>query len=144
MDQLNNKNMITEYKVIKPFSGLVENTIMTFNEETKKYEAQNETSTENSFTSTFVSINQVIAENYEKAGLLEAHTKDSVDNNAEAKLKELSNLIARLKNTYNQRRAALTRKFEEGKVQNCVKVEHDTVYFNLMKLLTKIEDIINE
>ena len=35
-------------------------------------------------------------------------------------------------------------KYEAGKMPTCQKVEHDTVYFNLMKVLNKFESIINE
>ena len=54
------------------------------------------------------------------------------------------NIIAQLKNTYNQRKNNIEKKYQEGKIQTCVKVEHDTVYFNMMKLLNKLEAIINE
>lgn len=62
----------------------------------------------------------------------------------EKKIKQIRTIIAQLKNTYNQRKNNIEKKYQEGKIQTCVKVEHDTVYFNMMKLLNKLEAIINE
>ena len=33
---------------------------------------------------------------------------------------------------------------DEGKIQPCVKVESDTVHYNLLKVLNALKDIINE
>jgi hypothetical protein len=45
---------------------------------------------------------------------------------------------------YTSDHEALTAQYNEGDVPQCVKVEADTVYFNLIKVLNKIKDIINE
>ena len=38
----------------------------------------------------------------------------------------------------------MQKKYEAGKIPTCQKVEHDTVHFNLMKLLDNIYQIVNE
>lgn len=83
-------------------------------------------------------------EEYAKSGLVEPIENVTVESNDEKKIKQIRTIIAQLKNTYNQRKNNIEKKYQEGKIQTCVKVEHDTVYFNMMKLLNKLEAIINE
>lgn len=45
---------------------------------------------------------------------------------------------------YNNDYDDMMNKYNEGEVPPCVKVEAETVYFNLVKLLKEIKNIINE
>lgn len=131
--------MITEYEVIEPFDSLKKGDKLVYNNGVYEFESQH--SGDNFSSYTRVAMNKNIVDEYAKAGLLHAVDVPTMEND---KLKKIATLIARLKNTYNQRKENIEKKYKDGKLQTCVKVEHDTVYFNLMKLLNKIEDIINE
>lgn len=72
---------------------------------------------------------------------------DTVDSSAENsvdKIEELKNYIANLISTYEASHKEMLESFENGDVQPCVKVEAETVYFNLLKVLHAIQDKINE
>lgn len=131
--------MITEYEVIEPFDSLKKGDKLVYNNGVYEFESQH--SGDNFSSYTRVAMNKNVVDEYAKAGLLHAVDVPTMEND---KLKKIAILIARLKNTYNQRKENIEKKYKDGKLQTCVKVEHDTVYFNLMKLLNKIEDIINE
>lgn len=60
------------------------------------------------------------------------------------KLTSISNFINEMKKQYEQDHQNLINEYNEGNLPACVKVEADTVYFNMNKVLTKIEDLINE
>ena len=49
-----------------------------------------------------------------------------------------------MKKQYEQDHQNLINEYNEGNLPACVKVEADTVYFNMNKILTKIEELINE
>ena len=63
---------------------------------------------------------------------------------AQDKLTSISNFINEMKKQYEQDHQNLINEYNEGNLPACVKVEADTVYFNMNKVLTKIEDLINE
>ena len=63
---------------------------------------------------------------------------------SEEKLKEVLNFIDEKIEQYASDHEALTAQYNEGDVPQCVKVEADTVYFNLIKVLNKIKEIIHE
>lgn len=145
--------MVIEYEVLKPFGILKKGDCLTLDDNVFKFE--NELSSKNNdfYSYARVAFTPEVAEQYAKSGLLNAiaaKDDDAKDSTKEAedinlnKIKELSKLIAQLKNTYNQRKTNVEKKYNDGKIQTCVKVEHDTVYFNMMKLLNKFEAIINE
>lgn len=90
----------------------------------------------------YVSLSPSIVEEYARRGYLEAVEDKAVATNDKAK--KVLTEIKRLQNKYNQRKDAVEKKYSEGKMPTCQKVEHDTVYFNLMKVLNKLENIINE
>ena len=88
-----------------------------------------------------ISLSKDLVEDYVKSGLLEPVTKD---NDSSDKLTKISNFIKQLKKKYDKRKEVVENKYKNGEIPTCVKVEHDTVYFNLTKLLNKIESIVNE
>lgn len=137
-----------EYEVIKPlaFSSLLkEGDILVYKD--GSYVFEKEISNDNFHACTKVVLSEALINEYEQAGLIKALSskdKNESSNTQDNKLNKISSLICQLKNSYNQRKNNIEKKYKEGKLQTCVKVEHDTVYFNLMKVLNKIESIINE
>ena len=130
--------MIKQYIVTEPFGGLDKGSI--FNWNGKEYECI--ASYENAeYTSHYdITMSQALIEDYVKAGLVSAVNEQDQSN----KLDKLAKEIEVLENKYEQRNRAVAKKYKAGKLQTCQKVEHDTVYFNLMKLLNRFKEIINE
>jgi hypothetical protein len=62
----------------------------------------------------------------------------------EDRLVAVMNFIDEKLEQYATDHEALETQYNEGDVPQCVKVEADTVYFNLIKVLNKIKDIIHE
>lgn len=52
-------------------------------------------------------------------------------------------LIKVLQHDYDHNLKEVAKKFKKGEVPLCVKVEADTVYYNLDKVLQKIKDVLN-
>lgn len=136
-------NMITEYKVIKPFGCAEVDDVFSYNKENENFIMSSEKTTDNTYSAKSMVISANVIDNYTKAGLLSPTKEDKIDNNSD-KVKKLYTEIKRLQNKYNQRNKVVEEKYEAGKMPTCQKVEHDTVYFNLMKVLNKFESIINE
>ena len=112
-------NMITEYKVIKPFRCAEVDDVFSYNKENENFIMSSEKTTDNTYSAKSMVISAKVIDNYTKAGLLSPTKEDKIDNNSD-------------------------KVNEAGKMPTCQKVEHDTVYFNLMKVLNKFESIINE
>lgn len=143
--------MVKEYKVIKPFGALktgdiltLDNKMYTFSSMNSYFTDEKSADAENYYSQVSVAISSNIMEEYAKSGLVEPIENVTVESSDENKIKQIRTIIAQLKNTYNQRKNNIEKKYQEGKIQTCVKVEHDTVHFNMMKLLNKLETIINE
>lgn len=60
------------------------------------------------------------------------------------KLNKLDDYITTLLNTYTKDYNDLMKEYNDGNVQQCVKVEAETVYHNLNKVLNSIKDLLNE
>lgn len=135
-------SMYTEYKVIKPFGCAEVDDVFHYNAEHNLFTMDVENSTKHTYVYKNMEISANVIKNYVKAGLLEPTKEESIDGSD--KLKKVYTEIKRLQNKYNQRNKVVEEKYADGKIPTCQKVEHDTVYFNLMKVLNKFESIINE
>lgn len=60
------------------------------------------------------------------------------------KLEKIKLLVNTLIETYEEDYKNMIEAFEQGDVQPCVKVEAETVYYNLTKVLNRIKEAINE
>lgn len=127
-----------EYKVIKEFGCAKVNDIFSYREDVAAYWMSAEE--DNSSRSMMLSVNYVnsLAED----GFLEE--LNEVDMQSIMKIEAVKCLIEDLKKKYEARNKRVQSKYDAGKMQTCVKVEHDTVHFNLMKLLNQFEKIVNE
>lgn len=135
--------LIEKYIVVKPFGVLRKGDILTLDGSLYIFSDEKSADNNDYYSKVNVAFSIGMAQQYEKSGLIEAVEEDSntIESN---KLKKIAKLISTLKNTYDKRNKSIAKNYEDGKIQTCVKVEHDTVYFNMMKLLNKIENIINE
>lgn len=60
------------------------------------------------------------------------------------KIGEVTAKIDELLETYERNHAELIEQYNEGDLPACIKVEADTVYFNLTKVLNEIKGMLNE
>ena len=96
-----------------------------------------------------MSISDELLDSYEEHGFVElVEDEDSTeeDANTEAidKLCYIADTIDILLNQYEEDHKEILEKYNNQEISTCVKVEADTVYFNLTKVLNKIKDMINE
>lgn len=130
------------YKVIKEFGCAQKGDVLQENEE-GLFELSVECNCDDCYCSRNICISSDIADTLATAGYLEEF-EEMVVSIAEDKLSEVLNFVEEKIEQYTADHEALTEQYNEGDVPQCVKVEADTVYFNLLKVLNKIKDIINE
>lgn len=129
------------YKVIKEFGCAQKGDILNENEE-GLFELSVECNCDDCHCSRNVCISSDIADTLAHAGYLEEFEEEVIC--PIAKLNEVLNFVETKIEQYTEDHEALTAQYNEGDVPQCVKVEADTVYFNLIKVLTKIKEIIHE
>lgn len=130
------------YKVIKEFGCAQKGDVLHENEE-GLFELNVECDCSDCYSSRSICISSDIADTLATAGYLEEF-EEMIVSIAEDKLSEVLNFVDEKIEQYTADHEALTAQYNEGDVPQCVKVEADTVYFNLIKVLNKIKDIINE
>ena len=129
------------YKVIKEFGCAQKGDVLQENEE-GLFELSVECNCDDCYCSRNICISSDIADTLATAGYLEEFEEEVKC--PIAKLNEVLNFVETKIEQYTEDHEALTAQYNEGDVPQCVKVEADTVYFNLIKVLNKIKDIINE
>lgn len=125
-----------EYTFKKDFGFFKANDVLTWNEDIDAFTMDVEDG--NSFRSAM--IDERTVEDLRSEGLLVANAEPEND-----KINTTVEFIDSLLKQYEDDYKEVTQKYKEGKVQPCVKVEAETVYFNLTKVLNKIkEELTNE
>lgn len=125
-----------EYTFKKDFGFFKANDVLTWNEDIDAFTMDVEEG--NSFRSAM--IDERTVEDLRLEGLLVANAEPEND-----KINTTVEFIDSLLKQYEDDYKEVTQKYKEGKVQPCVKVEAETVYFNLTKALNKIkEELTNE
>ena len=69
---------------------------------------------------------------------------EDTEDEADDTLVKVEEYIDSLVEQYETDHKVMLESFEKGEIQPCVKVEAETVYFNLIKVLNAIKDKINE
>lgn len=131
------------YKVIKEFGCAQKGDVLHENE-AGLFELSVECDCNDCYSSRSVCISSDIADTLAHAGYLEEAKEMTTVSIAEDKLSEVLNFVEEKIEQYEQDHEALVAQYNEGDVPQCVKVEADTVYFNLIKVLNKIKEIIHE
>lgn len=137
------------YKVIKPFGSAKKGDVFTQqydanNNSTKSYEMSrtDEHKDGESITQIFITMSQdVIDEFVDKGFMIEIESEES---DYEQKVNDIADYVDELIDTYTNSYDEMIESFNNGDVQPCVKVEAETVYFNLIKVLNSIKNKINE
>lgn len=129
------------YKVIKEFGCAQKGDVLQENEE-GLFELNVECDCADCHYGRSICISSDIADTLALAGYLEEfeeEVKCTID-----KLEQVLNFVEEKIEQYTADHEALVAQYTEGDVPQCVKVEADTVYFNLIKVLNKIREIIHE
>ena len=141
LQKIEQKNM-KQYKVIKDFESLKKGDIF-LELEDGSFELTKEVATDSAYYKYSMIVDQSTIETlYENGYLLDEAAKQ--DSACCEKLNALSEHIDDMIHTYNEDYDSLMKEYEEGNVQPCVKVEAETVHYNLIKVLKHIKGFINE
>lgn len=130
------------YKVIKEFGSAQKGDLLNENEE-GLFELFVECNCDDCYSSRSVCISSDVADTLALAGYLE-ELETEKECAEEVKLRELSEHIDQLLTQYEIDHNSLIDQYNEGDVPQCVKVEADTVYYNMTKVLKHIQELINE
>ena len=134
------------YKVIKPFNNAIKGDIFYCDPEYDEnvYQLERNEIKDNIQSTVYMEISKDIIDEFVKQGYLvecnEEDTNDEEDNSLNIVLEYVESLI----DQYSQDYSNMLKSFEEGDIQPCVKVEAETVYYNLNKVLNSIKDKIYE
>ena len=132
------------FKVIKEFGCAQKGDVLHENEE-GLFELSVECDCNDCYSSRSICISSDIADTLALAGYLEEFEwQEEVVSECEMKLAKVADFIDEKIEQYTADHEALIAQYNEGDVPQCVKVEADTVYFNLNKVLNKIKEIIHE
>lgn len=129
-----------QYKVIKEFGCAQKGDVLKENEE-GLFELSVECDCADMYCSRSICISADIANTLVSAEFLEEFEEVEPE---DARIVKVLGFCNEKIEQYTADHEALIAQYNEGEVPQCVKVEADTVYFNLIKVLNKIKDIINE
>lgn len=134
------------YKVIKPFNNAIKGDIFFCDPDYDEtvYQLERNEVIDNIQSSVYMEISKDIIDEFVKEGyLIECNEEDTdvaEDNSLNIVLEYVESLINQYSQDYNN----MLKSFEDGDIQPCVKVEAETVYYNLNKVLNSIKDKIYE
>ena len=124
-----------EYTFKKDFGFFKANDVLTWDEDLNAFTM--DVKEDNSFRSAMIDDHTV--EGLYEEGILTM--VDPKNNKIDATVEFIDSLLKQYEDDYEE----VMQKYKEGKVQPCVKVEAETVYFNLTKVLNKVrEELTNE
>lgn len=139
------------YKVIKEFSFAEKGDVFTKVEDLNLWELQKsetkpemETYTSMAFDSS--TMDELAKKDYVIWFSEEAEEDDNEDECERCcdKLEKVKEYVNTLIDTYTKDYNELMKDYNEGNVRQCVKVEAETVYHNLNKVLNSIKDLLDE
>ncbi len=132
------------YKVIKEFASAQKGDMLTYNEDTNLYEFSMTTKNDNEKCSRYMCMDEETAEEFVESGNLLVIEDEDKEISAIDKLCALSDLIDTLEAQYKKDHDDIVEAYNNQEIPTCVKVEADTVYFNMNQILKKVKEIINE
>lgn len=124
-----------EYTFKKDFGFFKANDVLTWDEDLNAFTM--DVKEDNSFRSAMIDEHTVEGLYGEGILTMVEPKNDKINTTVEF----IDSLLKQYENDYKE----VTQKYKEGKIQPCVKVEAETVYFNLTKVLNKVrEELTNE
>ena len=133
-------NKVSCYKVIKAFNDLEKGDVLNRTEDDTFF-IEKESQTEFGDKYFSIELSEETAEILENDGYLLGMNDEDEEN---SKLEEIKEYVDTLIDTYTNDFNSMMEAYNEGDIQTCVKVEAETVYHNLIKVLNSIKNKINE
>lgn len=133
-------NKVNCYKVIKAFNDLEKGDVLNRTEDDTFF-IEKESQTEFGDKYFSIELSEETAEILENDGYLLGMNDE---NEEDSKLEEIKEYVDTLIDTYTNDFNSMMESYNEGDIQTCVKVEAETVYHNLIKVLNSIKNKINE
>lgn len=134
------------FKVIKPFNNAIKGDIFYCDPDYDEnvYELERNEIKDNIQTTVYMEMTKEIIDEFVKQGyLVECDEEDEIADEP-AGLEKVLNYVDSLINQYTEDYNNMLKSFEDGDIQPCVKVEAETVYYNLNKVLNAIKDKTHE
>lgn len=138
------------YKVIKEFSFAEKGDVFTEVEDLNLWELQKSETKPEMETYTSMAFDSSTMEELANKDYVIWYSEDENDDNEDEcecccdKLEKVKEYVNTLIDTYTKDYNELMKDYNEGNVQQCVKVEAETVYHNLNKVLNSIKDLLDE
>jgi hypothetical protein len=128
------------YKVVKEFGFAKKGDSFNYNEETNMYEmfAEDKESENNATIKRSMAADEFTIGSLCDNGFLSEVNEP--EETVEDTIKETVDFIDSLLEQYNSDLNETNRKFNNGEIQPCVKLEAETVYYNLNKVLNTIKE----
>lgn len=133
------------YKVIRPFNNAVKGDIFFCDPEYDEnvYQLERNEVNDGIQSTVYMEISKDIIDEFVEQGYLVEYNEE--DNEVEETgLEKILQYVEELINRYTEDYNNMIKSFEDGDIQPCVKVEAETVYYNLNKVLNSIKDKIHE
>lgn len=133
------------YKVIKPFNNAIKGDIFFCDPDYDEtvYQLERNEITDNIQSTVYMEISKDIIDEFVKEGYLVECDEEDTDTDEDS-LHIILDYVESLMVQYSQDYNDMLKSFEGGDIQPCVKVEAETVYYNLNKVLNSIKDKIYE
>ena len=139
--------MSMKYKVVKEFACAKKGDILTWNDDNMMFEFnyKDDTSERGMY------IDEQTCKEYADDGYIIAIEDEDECSCDDMLIEELSDKLTKIESTiddlltkYEEDHKQMNEAYNDQEIPTCVKVEADTVYYNLTKVLNTIKDIINE
>lgn len=139
------------YKVIKDFSSAEKGDVFTKVEDLNLWELQKSEVVSDTETYTSMAFDSSTMEELANKDYVIWYSEEAQEDDNEDececccdKLEKVKEYVNTLIDTYTKDYNELMKDYNEGNVQQCVKVEAETVYHNLNKVLNSIKDLLDE
>lgn len=139
------------YKVIKEFSFAEKGDVFTKVEDLNLWELQKSETKPEMETYTSMAFDSSTMDELAKKDYVIWFSEEAEEDDNEGecerccdKLEKVKEYVNTLIDTYTKDYNELMKDYNEGNVQQCVKVEAETVYHNLNKVLNSIKDLLDE
>lgn len=133
------------YKVIKPFNNAIKGDTFFCDPEYDEniYQLERNEYKDGLQSTVYMEMTKDVLDEFVKQGYLVECNEEDTDVIA-SQLSEVLDYVKSLINQYTEDYNNMLKSFEDGGIQPCVKVEAETVYYNLNKVLNAIKNKINE
>lgn len=133
------------YKVIKPFNNAIKGDTFFCDPEYGEniYQLERNEYKDGFQSTVYMEMSKDVLDEFVKQGYLVECNEEDTDTE-DSQLSNVLDYVESLINQYTEDYNNMLKSFEDGDIQPCVKVEAETVYYNLNKVLNAIKNKINE